>query len=260
MTRAPLLAAALAVAVSACAPPMPGGPPEPGAPVVDLPLSGGAVERVWYRQPERPAAVLVLFAGADGTLALEADGRIARLSGNFLLRMRDAWLSRGFAVAIPDAPRGRGDFLGAGNPDVLRAILAHIRTRTDAPIWLVGTSMGSVRAAYGAAALRGDEYAGLVLTSSVSRINTRTVLSADLDKVVVPTLVVSHGGDRCLYTPPSDAAAIRNALTAAPRADVLMVQGGAPPRSDACEAFSEHGFLGIETQVVDKISAWIKAP
>lgn len=276
MRRAAWLAAGLGLALSACAPGAgsnaPGDAPASGSgapsalgggPVVDLPLAGGGVERLWYRQPERPAAVVILFAGADGVLALEANGRIGRLEGNFLLRMRETWLARDLAVAIPDVPSGRFSTMGAGDIDVLRAVIAHIRTRTDAPIWLVGTSMGSVRAAYGAAGLRPDEYAGLVLTSSVSRPsprNTRTVFGANLDKVAVPTLILSHSSDGCAYTPPADADEIRKALKAAPRTEVMMVQGGSPPRSDACEAYAQHGFLGIETQVVDRIATWIKTP
>jgi alpha-beta hydrolase superfamily lysophospholipase len=261
VTRAALLTAALCVALGACAPGGPRDTPQPGSNIVDLALPAGGVERLWYRQPERPAAVVVLFAGGDGVLALESSGRFARLGGNFLLRMRETWLRHGFAVAIPDQPTD-GSRMGAGDPAVLRAVTAHVRTQTDAPIWLVGTSMGSVRAAWGAARLRADEIAGLVLTSSVSRpggrLSTETVFSADLDRVVVPTLVVSHRGDRCFVTPPSDANEIRRALTRAPRTEVIMIEGGAPPQSDACEAYAEHGFLGIEVQVVDRIAAWIK--
>jgi hypothetical protein len=235
---------------------------DPGGPVVDLPLPGGAVERLWYRQPERPAAVVILFAGSDGVLRIDDDGRFAQLGGNFLVRMREAWLARGLAVAIADAPSG-GLRRGAGHPDVVRAVIAHVHTRTDAPIWLVGTSRGSVRAAFAAAAVR-NEIAGLVLSSSVTRSNPRvageTVFSADLDRVAVPTLVVAHRGDRCVLTPPTGAEEIRRALTGAPRREVVLVEGGSPPRSDACEAFSEHGYLGIETEVVDRIAAWITAP
>ena len=35
--------------------------------------------------------------------------------------------------------------------------------------------------------------------------------------------------------------------------------GGLPPISPPCEAMAEHGFYGIEDQVVAQISGWIKA-
>ncbi len=258
--RAIALAAALALGLGA-----PAGarePPEPGSNVVDLKLPDDDVERIWYRQPERPAAVVVLFAGDDGVVRIDETGRFTRLGGNFLLRMRDAWLGHNFGVAIADAPTGSWR-KGAGDPAVARAIIAHVRTRTDAPIWLVGTSRGSARAAWAASKLRADEYAGLVLSSSVtrpSRLIGDTVFTADLDRIAVPTLIVSHRGDRCVVTPPSDAADIRKGLTHSPRTEVVMVEGGSPPRSNECEAYSEHGYYGIETEVVDRIAAWIKAP
>lgn len=44
----------------------------------------------------------------------------------------------------------------------------------------------------------------------------------------------------------------------APRKELIAVSGGDPPRSDPCEAFSRHGYIGIEDQVVDSIARWIK--
>ena len=70
--------------------------------VVDLPVAGG-VERVLYLAPARPTAVLVMFTGGDGIVALGPDGRIGR-PGNFLVRTRQQWVDQGFAVAISDAP------------------------------------------------------------------------------------------------------------------------------------------------------------
>jgi hypothetical protein len=254
-----LLVLALAGGPAAAAP---GAAAEAAAGVVDLPLSGGALERVLYRSPEQPVAALILFVGGDGVLGLDSGGRPSRTANNFLFRTRDDWLGHGFAVAIPDAPSDHGR-MGAGDPAALRAIIAHIRTRTAAPIWLVGTSMGTVRATYGAARLGPGEIAGLVLTSSVSRPGSRknsdTVFSAGLDRVAVPTLVVSHGGDRCVVTPPGDAEAIRRGLDHAPTTHVLVFGGGLPARARECEGNSEHGYYGIETRVVDAIAAWITA-
>jgi hypothetical protein len=38
---------------------------------------------------------------------------------------------------------------------------------------------------------------------------------------------------------------------------LISVSGGDPPKSDPCEAFSTHGYLGREEPVVAAISAWI---
>jgi hypothetical protein len=70
-------------------------------------------------------------------------------------------------------------------------------------------------------------------------------------------LIVHHRNDGCRVTPATDVNALQAKLTGAPRTQVMLFNGGDPPRSDACEALSEHGFLGIEAQVVEAIAAWI---
>src|SRR5271170_685525 len=88
---------------------------------------------------------------------------------------------------------------------------------------------------------------------------TETVFGADLGRINVPTLIVSNEGDRCANTPPSDAERIGRALATSPKTEIILVGGGFPPRSNECEAYSEHGYYGIETQVIDRIGDWIKA-
>jgi hypothetical protein len=233
--------------------------------VIDLPLSGGDVQRVWYRQPEQPVAVLVMLAGSGGVLSIDSGGGI-RNEGNFLVRTRAQWIERGFAVAIPDVPGDRSTLvnsrLSRGYGEILRRIVAALRARTAAPIWLVGTSQGTNGAANGGALMTQGEIAGVVLTSSLtrpSRSTTETVFGADLARINVPTLIVSNEGDRCASTPPSDAERIRRALATSPKTEIILVSGGLPPRSNECEAFSEHGYYGIEIQVIDRIGDWIKA-
>jgi hypothetical protein len=239
--------------------------PEPDSGVTDLPLSDGDVQRVLYLSPEQPAAALVMFTGGDGVLSIQGNGAIRR-EGNFLVRTRRDWVARGFAVAIPDVPSDRSNLLGyrlrSSYGDIIRRIVAFVRSRTTAPIWLVGTSAGSPAAAAGAARLTQGEIAGAVLTSSVSRpakIVSETVFGADLDRITVPVLIVSHRGDRCVSTPPSDAERIRSSLTKAPKVEIILMDGGLPPKSNECEAYAEHGYYGIEAETLDRIGAWIKA-
>lgn len=257
---------ALAGLLAGCQPGAPRDMPQTGSGVVDLPIAGGGVQRVSYHMPEQPVAALLLLTGGDGLLAIDGNGHINR-SGNFLIRTRESWFAQGFAVAIPDVPTDRSNLMGnrlsASYGEILRQMVADLHGRTSAPIWLVGTSQGTIAAAAGAARLIGGEIAGLVLTSSLTRPGGRrsseSVFGAGLDRVTVPVLILSHRGDRCAMTPPSDAESIRAALTHAPATEIILVEGGSPPRSDACEAFSEHGYLGIEPQVVTRIGDWIKA-
>ncbi|HUA52187.1 MAG TPA: hypothetical protein VMB81_08480 [Candidatus Sulfotelmatobacter sp.] len=256
---------ALAIACGAAALGAPRDTPTPDSGVTDLPLSDGDVQRVLYLSPERPVAALVMFTGGDGVLSIQGNGAILR-DGNFLVRTRQDWVKRGFAVAIPDVPSDRSNLLGyrlrSSYGEIIRRIVAFVRSRTTAPIWLVGTSAGSPAAAAGAARLTHAEIAGAVLTSSVSRparIVSETVFGADLDRIDVPVLIVSHRGDRCGSTPPSDGERIRSALTKSPKVEIVLMDGGLPPKSNECEAFAEHGYYGVETETVDRIASWIKA-
>ena len=47
-------------------------------------------------------------------------------------------------------------------------------------------------------------------------------------------------------------------MTGAPRLGFVTVVGGDPPQSDPCEAFSAHGYLGREDDVVGVIVDWIQ--
>src|SRR5258706_189832 len=114
----------------------------------------------------------------------------------------------------------------------LGRVVAYVRSRTDAPIWLVGTSQGANAAANGAARLNHGEIAGVVLTSSLSRPGSysgETVFGATLAAVNVPALVVAHQADTCRYTPPPDAQAIVAPLTGTPKTELMLFDGGSTP-------------------------------
>ncbi len=117
--------------------------------------------------------------------------------------------------------------------------------------------------AVGAPQFTHGEIAGAVFTSSLTRPGAQaemsdTVFGAPLAAINVPALVVAHQDDGCRLTPPADAEQIRAALSASPRREVMRFSGGAPPRSQPCEALSQHGYLGIEADVVARIAAWMQ--
>jgi len=243
--------------LGACQAAAPLDPPQPGSGVVDLPLPDGGVQRVLYRQPEHPVAALVLLTGNEGRVLIDGSGRIVYGGGSFLVRTREAWLAHGFAIAVLHSSTPLWTVRSTERyADVLRRVVAYMRSQSDAPVWLGGQSMGSVAATNAAAHLTHGEIAGLLLTSAVTLINknvTETVFTAGLGRVTVPTLVVGHVDDDCVVTPASGVAAIRRGLTHARKVEVLMIEGGAPPRSEACMGLSPHGYLGVEARTVDRI-------
>jgi pimeloyl-ACP methyl ester carboxylesterase len=213
-----------------------------------------------------PIASVILFAGGTGALMLSADG-IGALRGNFLVRNRARFADQGLLVAVVDAPSDR-DPGGLVRFRATRehaadvaAVIAALRKLVDVPVWVVGTSMGTVSAANAAARLRDGGPDGLVLTSSITRPGRgmgETVDDVALETIAIPTLVVHHRYDRCPLTPYRDAVGLVKAFKRAPRVELLAFEGGDAPRSEPCEAFSAHGYLGLDAQVVTAIAAWIK--
>jgi homoserine acetyltransferase len=130
------------------------------------------------------------------------------------------------------------------------------------PVWVVGTSKGTVSAVNAAARLK-DGVDGLVITSSITRTSAQTaetVFDAGLADVRAPTLVVHHESDACFVTPAADASALIGRVRAA-RKELRLFQGGAGGASGerACGPFAAHGYYGIDAEVVTAIAEWIKA-
>jgi pimeloyl-ACP methyl ester carboxylesterase len=172
---------------------------------------------------------------------------------------------------VVDAPSDHKSGLGSWrlseeHAQDIGAVIEDVRRSAGAvPLWLIGTSAGTLSAANAAARLappKGPD--GLVLTSTITQIGGRnapygqtSVQSVDLARIKVPSLIVRHREDGCPSTPPGGAEGLLGKLKNAPRTELLTFAGGDPPRSAACEPLSRHGYLGIESQVVGAIAAWM---
>jgi dienelactone hydrolase len=233
--------------------------------VTDI-LVGDTYQRLLIVRPDgMPKAVLVLFAGGDGHLGIRADGTIGYQAGNFLVRTREQWASHGFLVIVPDTPADRASLFNARLTGFYRGILAgivaHARTLSAAPIWLMGTSAGTPAPLFGAASLP-DLVHGAAISSALtipSRNDSETVFDSGLDRIRAPVLIQYHREDGCFATPPSNVPRIKAALVASPSVELQGFSGGQTPSSGPCEARAPHGFFGIESQVVDAASAWMLA-
>ena len=234
--------------------------------LITIPTRPGVTQSFYLTDPGRqPTASLILFPGSQGKLANYGPANLR--NGNFLVRSRDLFVARGFTVAVMDAPSdeasGMGDSfrVGKAHRGDIAATIAWLRQHAAAPVWLVGTSMGTLSAANGATLETGGPD-GIVLTSSVTRESKRvhnTVYDAGPNLVKIPTLIVHNREDGCVICPFSDTSDLLARFKNAPRKQLIAVQGGAPPISEPCEALSRHGYLGIEDQVVAAIADWITA-
>lgn len=248
--RALLAAAVLAFASAAWA----------GDHLVGVATRPGVKVAYWWMPRPEATATLVLLPGGGGGMGYK-DG--VPTSTNFLVRSRDRFAAAGFDVAIVGRPSDRRALdlafrVSEANAEDLARVVERLRAVGKKPVWLVGTSNGTVSAAAAAIAL-GRSIDGLVLTSSITdSLRPQAVENLALDRISVPVLIVHHKLDECPATPPADARRIVEGLTNAPAKKLLYVEGGGPAWGPRCEPMHWHGYIGIEQEVVDAIAAFVR--
>ena len=219
------------------------------------------------RVPPNAQAAAILFPGSGGLLRLRNEKEQIRFSpGNFLVRSRSEFINRGVIAAIIDAPSdqqsgwGMSDEFRLGDKHAadIAAAMAELKKRfQELPIFLVGTSRGTISAASLAARL-GAQISGAVLTSTMFRQTGRKseepgpgLSGFNFGSIKVPLLLVHHVSDQCFVTPYSDAARLSE------KYPLITVFGGSAPQSGPCDAHSQHGFLGREPETVEQIVNWM---
>jgi pimeloyl-ACP methyl ester carboxylesterase len=221
--------------------------------VITLATRPGVTQAAYVTTVSHPAATLLLFPGGSGLF------RAVR--NNFLVRTVPQFAALDVNVAVVDSPSdqpsGMSDAFRRGTEHAtdVSAVIAAMRQRAAVPVWLVGTSRGTISAAAVGARLGPPQVAGVVLTSTVWNSGIPQV---PLEEMRVPVLVVHNHDDGCFQSPFSGAAPGLERLRAVPVKELIAVSGGMS-RSPPCEALSPHGYYGIEGQVVPPIVAWIKA-
>lgn len=242
---------------------------------VKIPTRPDVTETFLLESPDHAKASIILLAGGAGLIGIhDQDGKPALdQGGNFLVRSRHLFALQGLTVATLDAPSDQssgmpGSFrTEADNAQDIGAVATWLKHKSAQPVWVIGTSMGSVSAANAAVRL-GNAIDGLVLTSSVIASGKSAessgvgdgVLSFDLEKIATPVFVVAHRNDACAISPPSGAEQILSRLKASPRTEMRLIEGGTTPKSAVCQAMSRHGYIGVEDQVVAAIAAFMLTP
>jgi len=257
LSRVPALLFALLVASNAWA-----------QEIVSLSTRPGVTQSYFLaRVPENSQAVVLLFPGSGGLIRLRREsGQIKFSQNNFLVRTRGEYVKRGVIAAIVDAPSdqqsgwGMTDEFRLGNNHAtdIASVVADLRKRfTGVPLFLIGTSRGTISAASLAARFK-DTITGVALTATMFRQTGRRsqepgpgLSGFDLATIEIPLLLVHHISDQCSLTPYGDAARLSE------KYPLISVFGGSPPQSGPCEALSQHGFLGKEPETVEQIVNWM---
>ena len=240
--------------------------PSPPRPIqrdlLRLPTRPGVVQPcLLLTESAAPRAVALLYMGGLGAVHLErrSSAEVLGPRGNFLLRSAEQLLSPELAVAIVDAPSdqasGMEDAFRSGDAHTTdqRLLVAALRQRLPgAKVFLVGTSRGTISAAYLAQAL-GSAIDGVALTSTVFRASKRGpgLSLFHFESLRVPLLLVHHAEDGCPVCP------FREALELAGQAPLITVRGSIEPESGPCDPLSNHGYFGREAAVAQALRHWI---
>ena len=209
----------------------------------------------------KPTTALILFPGADGAKHFgEKDGRFW-VSNNFLMRSARDLAAAGYIVAAVDAPSDQS--YGMSDPfrtspqhaKDIRKIIAYLKEKHRVTsLYLLGTSKGTLSAAYLASVFDDPSIGGVILTAVYSPADMGSIDFTEIDD---PVLIVHHVYDPCRVTPFHGAIELKQRLTESPKVDLVGVTGGIPPASGPCEALSSHGFYGVEQPVVRVITDWL---
>ena len=165
----------------------------------------------------------------------------------------------GILAVVMDAPSDQRELSdgyreGSEQTADARVVVAELKRRYPGlPLYIVGTSRGTISAAYIGRDL-GAEVDGVVLTSSLFGGPKRQVASLrgfDYGKIRSRLLFVHHREDGCEHTPYAAAARL------GAHYDLISVSGGRSAESAPCEPFSAHGYFGKEAPTVDAMAAWM---
>jgi len=231
---------------------------------VQLPLERGEAKLpVYVMRHAQAIATVVLLPGGDAGTGKIVDDQPG--SSNFLVRARQHFQQAGFNVLVVFRASDLSglDYGYRISPEhvaELSKAVAYAQREFGKPVWLIGTSRGTVSGTATAIALGEKSIAGLVLTSSVTSRRTGAIESQNVASLRMPTLVLHHKYDSCKICVPAEAARIVDQLKSAPVRKFIMVDGGSNPEGDPCESRHWHGYINFEQQTVQLITDWIKSP
>ncbi len=242
-------------------------PVEAGQEIVSLETRPGVTVKVLIMASGGPSkGTLLMFPGGNGANHFSEGGGKIRLGGNFLTRSAELFVERNFAVAIVDVPSdqayGMSDQFRSSkeHTEDVRKIIDRLVQKLQQPIFLAGTSRGTISTVHLGISLKDQRIGAIVLTSSIgaSKGAGMSLFNLPLEDIALPVLFVHHRDDGCWAARFNDALQARERIKGSPRTQFIEVSGGDAPRSEPCEALSYHGYLGKEREVVAAITDWIQ--
>ena len=207
-------------------------------------------------------ATLILLPGGDAGTGNIVEGKPR--SGNFLVRSKDYFFNESFNVVVmfraSDLSKLDYPYRVKEHVSEIAKVISFSKEKFGKPIWLIGTSRGTVSGTAAAIALGNKDVQGLVLTASVTNKAIGAINTQSIGDLKMPVLVVHHKNDACKICVPSEASRITSDLKSSPIKKFVMIEGGSDPQGNPCEAKHWHGFINYEKETVKIITNWIKNP
>lgn len=234
---------------------------EEGMVLINLPR-GEAKLPVYVMPNPNAAATLILLPGGDASTGGIVNGKPTSL--NFLSRSRDQFYDGNFNIMIvyraTDLNALDYKYRVSDHIKEVAKAVEYAKQKFEKPVWLVGTSRGSVSGTAAAIALGQEQVQGLVITSSVTSKKLGAIKNQNISILKIPVLVVHHKRDACNICLPHEASQITGYLTSSPIKKFILIEGGSNPQGDSCAGMHWHGFINYEKETVKLITNWIKNP
>jgi hypothetical protein len=193
-------------------------------------------------QNQSPQYVLILMPGGAGTLNphINNEGKLQfDFAGNFLIRSRNRFCDTQFSTASTNSTE---------SPERIEALINDLQKRfPKAQICMVGKSR-STYSTMGLAEKFDGKINCIIHTASMNQI-----ARFDTRKFKSRHLMVHHKNDPCHLTTYASTQSNHERY----KTPLITMEGGSST-GDSCQAFSYHGFNGIEQQTIDQIKAWIR--
>ena len=224
---------------------------------VYLPTRIGVIQPVLITSDTEtpPEAIVILFAGSEGYVGIKPDQPVT--NGNFLVRSRRIFVQNHLATVVVDCPSDSKDGIGSSfrtgkeHAADISAVIDELNRRFPGlPVYLIGTSMGTISSAYVAEKIQ-SKIKGVVSTSTVF-----DAMNFPPKGITVPVLLVHNTDDGCRVAPYSGARATAKAYGY----PLISVHGGSFATGKAASGpFSPHGYLNKEEPTISAIVNWIFA-
>lgn len=200
--------------------------------------------------------ILVLFVGDTGLQAFTQQGDQISYTPSFMSRTTPLFIAQGYAVLLVNAPSDHPsgvsrDFRqSSANAQDLSMIVDFLLSKSLKPIFLVGTSLGTMSVNdFASTNPKDNRISGIVLTSTVA-------VNLPVQNIAVPVLFVHNIYDGCSESPYASASDFSKKYTGSTKVDFIKIQDKVSDISDPCSPLSGHGFGGVENEVVRDITSW----